>query len=334
MVFTRIILAAGAALCCVLTGLELAHRFGDQIVLFTDPIDSTQALAAEERWAELKLMTDFLTDRPDLAEPAQIDELSRQAETELSSYWGYAQRFAQGAATGEPTDWVSMLGSLSLDLFVIGDVRDLAIQGWKQAYYGSGDILIIALSAVGLTTTLAPHLDWAPALLKALKRSGALTKNFTKSLTRVGREAVQTGKYGKLSAMVTDVGKAARHLGPGPLRGAMSAVDSANDLKKVAKAAEIDAKGTYALTRLAGNNGIKRINRDGKNISTLATSLKVGSRAVKTADKLFGVIPSMWLLVVLVAALAILAATLLPRRREWSKHRRGQSAKTPQQTQP
>ena len=326
---TRIILATGAALCCALVALELSDRIGDEIVLYSDPVDSTQALAAEERWAELKLMTEFLADRPDLAEPAQINELSQQAETELNSFWGYAQRFAEGAVTGEPNDWVSMLGSLSLDLFVIGDVRDLAVQGWKQVYYGSGDMLIIALSAVGLTTTLAPHLDWAPALVKALKRSGAMTKTFTKSLTRLGREAVQTGKYGKLSAVITDIGKAAKHLGPGPLRGTMSAVDTVDDLKKVAKAAEIDAKSTYALTRLAGKNGMKRVNKDGKNISILVTSLKVGSRAAKTANKLFGVVPSMWLLIILAAALALLIAALLPRRRGMGADR---SVKTSPQT--
>lgn len=323
MGLTRAVVAVGATLCCLLIGFEVADRLKGNVILTEDPIENMQTLATEGRWAEVKMMTDFLSDRPDLADPVQINRLAEEAETELNSFWGYTQRFADGAVTGEPTDVVSMLGSLSLDLFVIGDIRDLAVQGWKQVNYGSGDTLIMALSAIGLTTTLAPHLDWAPALMKALKRTGALTESFAKNLARTGREAIQTGKYGKLSAAVSDMGKAARHLGPGPLRGVMSAVESTDDLKKVTKAAEIDAKGTYALTRLMGKDGIKRIKKDGKNIGTLTTSIKMGSRVTKTASKFFRIIPTAWLLAVLVAATVLLVAALWPRGQRKNLHYAG-----------
>lgn len=315
MGLTRTFMAASAALCCLLTGIEVFDRLSGNLILTKDPIQNTQSLAAEGRWAEVKMITDFLADRPDLADPQQITGLAGQAETELNSFWKHTLRFTDGAVTGEPTDLTSMLGSLSLDLFLIGDIRDLAIQGWKQVNYGSGDTLIITLSAIGLSTTLVPHLDWVPALMKTLKRTGALTKSFTKSLTRASREALKSRKYGKLSAIASDMGKAAKHLGPGPLRGAMSAVDSADDLTKVAKAAKLDAKGTYALTQLVGKSGVKRINKDGKNIGVLVTSLKVGSRATKTISKFFKVLPTTWLLLVLSAAIVVLVATLLPRRR-------------------
>lgn len=298
-----------------MSGTELIDRLGNSVMLTEDPVAHTSSLAAEDRWAEVKVMTDFLVDRPDLADPRQIRHLAGQADVELSSFWKYARRFADGAVTGEPTDWTSMLGSLSLDLFVVGDIRDLAVQGWKQIYYGSGDPLIMALSAVGLTTTMAPQIDWAPALLKALKRTGALTKSFTKSLIRTSRTALRTGNYRKLVDLLSDMRKAAKSLGPGPLRGAMGVVDSADDLKKIAKAAEIDAQSTYVLTQLAGKNTVKRIYKDGKNVGVLATSLKVGSRLTKIADKSFGLVPTPWLLAVFVAALSVLAAALLPRRK-------------------
>ena len=230
-------MAVFAALCCYSAGLEVTHRWQDNLILPEDPIDSTKSLAAENRWAEVKMMTDLLAERPDLGDGEQVASLSGQADQELNSFWVQTKSFAQGAVTGEPTDLASMLGSLSLDLFVIGDIRDLAVQGWKQVYYGSGDTLILALSAIGLTTTLAPHLDWAPALMKALKRTGALTSRFMRSLTRTSSEAIKSGKYTKLSGVVTDLGKAAKGLGPGPLRGVMRSVDSAEDLTKVAKAA-------------------------------------------------------------------------------------------------
>ena len=263
------------------------------------------------------MMTDFLAGRPDLGDAEQVASLSRQADEELNSFWSRTQSFAQGAVTGEPTDLASMLGSLSLDLFVIGDIRDLAVQGWKQVQYGSGDTLILALSAIGLTTTLAPHLDWAPALMKALTRTGALTSRFMRSLTRISSEAIKTGKYTKLSGMVTDLGKATKRLGPGPMRGVMRSVDSAEDLTKVAKASEIDAKGTYFMTRMFGKDGVKWINKDGKNIGLLVTSVKTGSRVTKAVHKSVGVVPTIWLSIILVLSIAVLISLTVPRR--WRK---------------
>ena len=307
-------MAVFAALCCYSAGLEVIYRLQDSLILAEDPIDSTKSLAAEKRWAEVKMMTDFLAERPDLGDTEQVTSLARQADEELNSFWSQTQSFAQGAVTGEPTDLASMLGSLSLDLFVIGDIRDLAVQGWKQAQYGSGNTLILALSAIGLTTTLAPHLDWAPALMKALTRTGALTSRFMRSLARISSEAVKTGSYAKLSGVVTDLGKAARRLGPGPLRGVMRSVDSAEDLTTVARAAEIDAKGTYFMTRMFGKNGVKWINKDGKNIGVLVTSVKTGSRVTKAVHKSVSVVPTMWLLIILVLSIAVLISVAVPRR--------------------
>ncbi|MDJ0956186.1 MAG: hypothetical protein QNI91_05005 [Arenicellales bacterium] len=308
-------MAGFAALCCYSAGYEIIHRLQGSLILAEDPIDSTKSLAAEERWAEVKMMTDFLVERPDLVDSEQVGSLSRQADLELNSFWGQTQSFAQGAVTGEPTDLASMLGSLSLDLFVIGDIRDLAVQGWKQIQYGSGDTLILALSAIGLTTTLAPHLDWAPALMKALTRTGALTSRFMRSLTRTSREAIKTGQYTKLSGVVTDLGKAAKRLGPGPLRGVTRSVDSAEDLAKVAKAAEIDAKGTYFMTRMFGKDGVKLISKDGKNIGLLVTSVKTGSRLTKLVHKSVGVVPTMWLSLILALSIAVLISVAVPRPR-------------------
>ena len=315
MGLTRLIVAGFAALCCYLSGLEIVHRLEESLILPEDPIDSALSLAAEDRWAEAKMVADFVARRPDIGDADQAARIAQQADAELNSFWSQTTSFAHGAVTGEPTDLASMLGSLSLDLFVIGDIRDLAVQGWKEYNYGTGDGLILALSAIGLTTTLAPHIDWAPALMKAFKRTGALTGNFSSALLKTGRRAVRTGDYTKLSASVTDLGKAAKRLGPGPLRGVMRSVDSTEDLAKVAKAADIDATGTYVLARWFGNDGIKWISRDGKNVGTLVASIKTGSRLTKVVRKSTGALPTSWLTVVLAASIAVLIAILIPRRR-------------------
>lgn len=312
----RLVLFCGALAVGFLCAAELADRLDDESwVLPVDPVDEIRALAAEQRWAEARVLADFVTENPHLGDERAAANLSKQADAELDSYWGQVRGFARGAATGEPTDGVSMLGSLSLDLFVIGDIRDLAVQGWKEMRYGEGDTVILALSAVGLATTLAPQFDWAPALLKALKRTGALTQGFLRSLKNASRTALRTGRFDAVGKITSDVGRTARHLGPGPLRGAMRSVDSVDDLARLARASEINPKGTYAIARLFGNSGVKRISKDGRNIDRLVSTMKAGSRLGKIARKSVGTLPSSWLALLLGAAVLMVAAALWPGRR-------------------
>lgn len=309
-------MVCGALAVAVFSAVELSNRYDKESwILPVDPVEDARILASESRWAEVKLLAEFVRDNPHLGDGESATELARTADVELNSFWGSVRRFAHGAATGEPTDGASMLGSLSLDLFVIGDIRDLAVQGWKEMRYGEGDTVILALSAIGLTTTIAPHFDWAPALLKALKRTGALTRGFIRSLGDASRTALKTGKFDGVGKIVTDVGRTTRRLGPGPLRGVMRSVDSADDLAKIARASEVDAKGTYAIARLFGKNGVKRIGKDGKNVSKLVATMKTGSRLSKIAKKSMSTLPDSWLAAVFLAAVLFVAASLLPRRK-------------------
>jgi len=312
----RILFLCGAVAVGVLSAVELSNRWGDPAwVLPADPVDEIRSLAAEQRWAEVRMLADFVQANPRLGDEQAAAALSRQADAELDSYWGKVRGFARGAATGEPTDGASMLGSLSLDLFVVGDIRDLAVQGWKEMRYGEGDTVILALSAVGLGTTLAPQVDWAPALVKALKRTGALTRGFLRSLKNASRTALRTGRFDAVGRIVSDVGHTARNLGPGPLRGVMRSVDSADDLARVARASEVNPRGTYAIARLFGNGGVKRLSADGRNVGTLVAAMKGGSRLGKIAKKSVGTLPGSWLAAVLAISALLSAALLWPRRR-------------------
>lgn len=312
---TRLCIAGTALLTLCLAGLELSERASGDLVLFHDPATSAASLAEEGRWAEAEIIAGFALSRPDLGERQGAEEILHRSNEELDSFRGQLERFTLGAVTGEPTDMPSMLGSLSLDLFMIGDIRDIAVQGWKEWSEGTGDGVILALSAIGLTTTLAPQLDWAPALLKALKRSGALTREFVQFLSRTARQASATGDYNKLTRIIGDFGQAAGRLGPGPLRGVMSSVDDAHDLTRVARASEVDPRSTYVLARLFGKDGVKAIDMDGRNVGKVAGSIKAGSRITKIAKKTTGSLPAIWLVIIMAVSLLALMATAYPGKR-------------------
>ena len=323
----RLCIAGAATISLLFSGLELSSRIRGELVLYQDAAENAAELASDGRWAESRMMAGFALSRPDLGDEDKAREVLLRSNEELESLKGQLERFTHGAMTGEPTDMPSMLGSLSLDLFVLGDIRDLAVQGWKEAVDGTGDSVILTLSAIGLTTTLAPHLDWAPALLKMLKRSGALTRKFAQFLSRTAKQSFRSGDYSKLTQVVGEFGQAASRLGPGPLRGVMASVDDAADLTRIASAAGVDSRSTYVLVRLFGKDGVKAIDMNGKNVGKVAATVKAGSRVGKFASKSIGVLPTPWLGAIVVASVLILIAAVLPSIHHRLRRRREKSAK-------
>jgi hypothetical protein len=81
---------------------------------------------------------------------------------EQSSYLRRAKDLGLGALSGRGDSIEGLIGAVAADFFVVGDVRDLVIQGGRYVLDGETDELILILSGVGLATTLAPEVDWVP----------------------------------------------------------------------------------------------------------------------------------------------------------------------------
>jgi len=169
-----------------LSGYELRSRYLDNGLVLEEPLThQAAALRDAGQLAEAQLLAGFVLEHSQSGDVQMAEKLSSEVEQSLTSTVLRIKRFGVGAISGEVTDTVSLMGSLFLDLFIIGDIRDLAVQGWKEVRYDSGDELIMILSGIGLVTTLVPQIDWAPALMKAFKRTGALSQPFVRSLRNV-----------------------------------------------------------------------------------------------------------------------------------------------------
>lgn len=311
----RTIAAALAALLLYWSGSELRDRFTpDTLHLREDLVARAQALVDEGRLAEARLLAEFVSAHPDLGDAARAAQLRAEIDARLSSFADRARRYFEGMASGEPRDVAGLLGSLTLDLFVLGDVRDLIVQGWKEFRNGDGDPLILVLSTAGLVTTLAPEVDWAPALMKAYIKTGAFTRRFLDEITGLARQTFKSGDFTKLAAVSADMGRAARKLGPGPLRGALAAVEDTQDLSRLARAAERDAAGAYTLAGVFGKGALRLLTPDAANLTAVLRLIKTGVRAVKIGDKTLLAAPVETLPWIFGLALLILVVVAFPYR--------------------
>ena len=137
-----------------------------------DPIREIQKLRSENRRDDALDLARFFKENQftDQNKFTKIEkELEYTAAEKVKSFiWN-------GAINGQIYNSYSGMGAISADLCVIGDIRDLGIQGWEYLTGGQnfdGFVTILSATGIGLSTT--PFLDGTNALakntLKYLKR--------------------------------------------------------------------------------------------------------------------------------------------------------------------
>jgi hypothetical protein len=122
------------------------------------------------------------------------------------------KEFAEGFVTGSGTSTAGLAGAVTSDVTVVGDVRDIAIEGKKMAAGEDYSKLVLGLSIVGLAATIATVATGGGGIvaktgvsvLKAAKRAGTLTADFARRLTRIVERTVDFGEIRRI-AKTTDL---------------------------------------------------------------------------------------------------------------------------------
>jgi hypothetical protein len=248
-------LSAAVALVWLFAGAWQEHRARLELAALPD-VDlaaEAEALLARGRGAEaLTLVRAGLEHAEEAARgesllvaPDQVNaqrvralrDLERRIEAERASWARRAADAGRGALTGRGDSLEALAGAVTADLFVVGDLRDLAIQGARLTLDGEADPVITALSALGLATTFLPGADAGASFLKAAHRHGALPPGVQESIIRAGRQAA-AGNTGALAAIAGDSARLARSAGPATALRAVRHAADPGDLSRLAGFAE------------------------------------------------------------------------------------------------
>jgi hypothetical protein len=129
-----------------------------------DPIREIQKLRTENRRDDALDLARFFKEN-------QIVDKDKFAKMEKDLEYTATEKIKSfvwnGAIRGQVYDSYSGMGAISADLCVIGDIRDLGIQGWKYLTGGKDfDGFVTIFSAAGICLSTTPFLDGTNALAK------------------------------------------------------------------------------------------------------------------------------------------------------------------------
>jgi hypothetical protein len=145
---------------------------------------------------------------------------------------------------------------------------------------GESDELILALSAVGVLTTVMPEVDWIAAFLKIAKKAGALSRRMVESLVRVIRRATATGDYADFRKLLGFFEVLVEKSTPAGALRILRHIDDPKDVETVAHFLTRQSAGGFAL-HVAGKQGVeilKTSTRETENLLVLAA--KKGDRGM------------------------------------------------------
>ncbi len=208
------------------------------------------SLRAQGRFGEAVVLAHAALEEPG----PHNDAVRRELELTNAQKDNWLRRLkdaGQGAVSGRGDSLESLLGAVVTDLFIVGDIRDLLIQGTRLVMDGETDELILALSTLGVVTTLAPEIDWVPSVLKAAKKTGSLGENLAASLTRT----IKGGTLTELTPVLKDVRKIADAASPGGAVRLLRHADQPDDIARLARFLEREGQGGAAALHVLGKEG-------------------------------------------------------------------------------
>jgi hypothetical protein len=155
-----------------------------------------------EEAKEFNELADFLQIDIDRNLTKEIQEIESSTRYKLKSL----KEFGKGFITGDINSSYSLAGSITSDFTVIGDIREIYREGKKYIAGEDYDKFILTLSIVGVAftaSTVATFGTTTPikvgvSALKVAKKSGSITKKFSKILTSKLKKSVKLAQLKKI----------------------------------------------------------------------------------------------------------------------------------------
>ncbi|MGL5164580.1 MAG: hypothetical protein ACRC9K_01660 [Afipia sp.] len=238
-----------------------------------------------------KSFTDLARDR-NIPVPSDVAERVDAAVADENSTASLAKRFATGLVTGEADDVASLSGTVTGDLFVFGDIRDVVREGKRLAMGENADQLVLGLASLGLAVTAATYVSVGGAvpvraglsMVKDARKVGRLGAGLTEWAGRSARGAVdapmlqqavatasiarpgqtisamkaafKAEKAGALVRLAKDVGRVGEKAGTKGALDVLRIADGPKDVARAARLAESKGSQTRAIVKILGRGAL------------------------------------------------------------------------------
>ena len=225
-----------------------------------DYIEEVKRLRTESA-DEAKRLAQYIFETEGMPNQAEARRIYDEIERDQKNWWNRTKRAASGFVTGDGGSIEELGGSVVSDMVLYGDIRDLIKHSYfKVTKNEKGDAFIITLSTFGLATEFVDVVDWAPAVLKAFRKAGALSAKMVGLLSDGMKKCMKAKKLDSgLTSLFSGMKSMTDSLGFARASRLMRHADDAADVVALAKAVKKAPDETYLLVKYSGKSGVKEL---------------------------------------------------------------------------
>lgn len=133
--------------------LEERKTFDIRTLVHIDPIPHTQELITKEKYVEAEEYLSYFITYDYVIKNPKSHELLHLIKLKREDYGYKAKKFLEGITNGVSDEDIGKASAIASDFLVIGDIRDLSIEGKHYFNNEKVDNVIVALSSLGLIAT-------------------------------------------------------------------------------------------------------------------------------------------------------------------------------------
>lgn len=271
-----------------------------------DPVPETQALVAQQRYAEAADYLGFFLAYDYVQQDPTAQQLWHDIAAIRTDPAYQADKIIEGLTQGTSDELIGQVAGVGTDFFVIGDVRDLIDQGRHWVQDEEVDEVITALAGIGLAASAAqaattvttvgtagaaaPTVAAATAvkggvtLLKAARKARQLPPWLIPASLGAAESVKRTRNFDGVTDLFVDLYSLARQPGGVALLGTTT---DALALKRLARTADTFGPQTATLCRLGGEAFLTAAQRASQlGADTIKLAATYGQEGLRLLDRI------------------------------------------------
>jgi len=244
--------------------LQERQTFDTRTLVQIDPTPHTQTLINQKKYADAYEYLHYFMQFEYVQQNPLAQEQMQHIQRVRSSSDYQTDKIIEGVIEGKSDEMAGQLSAIASDFLIIGDLRDLAIEGKHYFNDEEVDNVILALSAIGLVasaSTLYSFGSTTPvkgtlSLLKYAKRVDKLPPWLSKALIRESKALKKSRSLQPITQLLSPITKLYEKVG---LRATLDLLKESRNLKELQSILKFSTrfgKGSPVLLRVTHHQAI------------------------------------------------------------------------------
>jgi len=232
-----------------------------------DPIPKTEQLIKDKKYSDAYEYLSYFMQFEYVKTNPKAQELLKNIQTKRDSYEYQKDKIIEGILEGKSDENIGKLSAIASDFLVIGDIRDLFIQGNNYMSDKEVDKVIVALSSLGLIATASTIYSLgaaAPAkdgisILKYAKRVNKIPNWLNKAIVKEAKISKETKSLKNIEKILEPIYTLYKKVGLKDTLNLLKETKNLGELKGLVKFSKRFGKSSSGLVKTVGLKSVKEI---------------------------------------------------------------------------